>query len=68
MNLDNPFAVFAVCLLAQSLAAYFGALAGRKWRRMTADDHQDFDIVRAATLDAARTPDRIHLLDGGHAL
>jgi hypothetical protein len=50
MNLDNPFAVFAVCLLAQSLAAYFGALAGRKWRRMTADDHQDFDIVRAATL------------------
>jgi hypothetical protein len=48
--LDNPFAVFAVCLLAQSLAAYFGALAGRTWRRMTADDHQDFDIVRAATL------------------
>jgi hypothetical protein len=50
LYLDNPFAVFAVCLLAQSLAAYFGALAGRKWRKMTADDHQDFDIVRAATL------------------
>jgi hypothetical protein len=50
MNLDNPFTVFAVCLLVQSLAAYFGAISGRAWRRMTADDHQDFDIVRAATL------------------
>src|SRR5712672_530408 len=47
---DNPFAVFAVCLLAQSLAAYLGAFAGTKWRRMTADDHRDFDIVRTATL------------------
>src|SRR5262249_40006322 len=47
--LDDPFVIFALCLLAQCLAAYLGDFV-RRTRKMTEDDHQDFDVVRTATL------------------
>ena len=48
-RLDDPFVIFALCLLTQWIAAYLGDFA-RRSRKMTADDHQDFDIIRTAAL------------------
>src|SRR3974390_2687355 len=47
--LDNPFAVFALFLLAQWAAAYLGAFT-KKRRKMTGVDQHDFDVVQTATL------------------
>jgi hypothetical protein len=48
-RLDDPFVIFALCLLTQWIAAYIGDFL-RRTRKMTEDDHQDFDIIRTATL------------------
>jgi hypothetical protein len=49
-NIDDPFIIFAVSLIAQWLAAYIGDNL-RKWTRaLKSDERQDFDTVRTATL------------------
>jgi hypothetical protein len=48
-RLDDPFVIFPLCLLAQWIAAYVGDFV-RRTRKMTEEDHQDFDIVRTAAL------------------
>ena len=48
--IDYPFAVFTVSLVGQWLAAYAGeALRGRR-KQISEDEHQDFNVVQAATL------------------
>jgi hypothetical protein len=46
---DNPFAVLAVSLVAQSLAAFAGDLFSRR-RRLKPDEQSDFDVLRTAAL------------------
>jgi hypothetical protein len=48
--LDDPFAVFALLLVIQWCAAYFGNFVGKIGRRMSDTDHQDFESVQTATL------------------
>ena len=49
-QVDDPFVIFIVCLLAQWLAAYVGDVIRARRREMTGEDHLDFDIIRTATL------------------
>jgi hypothetical protein len=48
--IDNPFAVFAIALVAQWCAAFAGDLLRRKIRPLKKDEREDFDTVLAASL------------------
>lgn len=48
--IDNPFAVFAIALVAQWGAAFVGDLLRRRIRPLKKDEREDFDTVLAATL------------------
>lgn len=48
--IDNPFAVFAVAVVAQWGAAFLGDLLRRSLRPLKKDERDDFDTVLAATL------------------
>jgi len=50
IDLDSPFILFAIALLAQGLAVYVGELLGARKRRLTDDERKDFDVVQSATL------------------
>jgi len=49
-QIDHPLIFFVVCLLALWLAAYLGEFARRRRRKLSEDDHQDFDVVRTSAL------------------
>ena len=49
-TLDNPFAVFVLSLAGQWLAAYVGDILRRRGRAIGAEEREDFDIVRSATV------------------
>ncbi len=48
-NLDSPFFILTISLVAQCVAVYAGHLL-RKTRPLSADERDDFDIIRNATL------------------
>jgi hypothetical protein len=48
--IDNPFAVFAITLIAQWGAALIGDLLRRTFRPLKKDERDDFDTVLTATL------------------
>ena len=48
--IDNPFAVFAIALVAQWGAAFVGDLLRRRIRPLKKDEREDFDTVLAASL------------------
>jgi hypothetical protein len=48
--IDNPFAVFAIALVAQWGAAFVGDLLRRRIRPHKKDEREDFDTVLAAAL------------------
>ena len=48
--IDNPFAVFAIAVLAQWGAAFAGDLLRRTLRPLKKDERDDFDTVLTATL------------------
>jgi hypothetical protein len=48
--IDNPFAVFAIALVAQWGAAFLGDLLRRRIRPLKKDERDDFDTVLAASL------------------
>jgi hypothetical protein len=48
--IDNPFAVFAITLVAQWGAAFGGDLLRRTFRPLKKDERDDFDTVLTATL------------------
>jgi hypothetical protein len=48
--IDNPFAVFAIALVAQWGAAFIGDLLRRRVRPLKKDERADFDTVLAASL------------------
>jgi hypothetical protein len=48
--INNPFAVFAIALVAQWCAAFAGDLLRRKIRPLKKDEREDFDTVLAASL------------------
>ncbi len=48
--INYPFAVFTVSLVGQWLAAYTGELLRGQGKQISKDEHQDFDVVQAATL------------------
>jgi hypothetical protein len=50
IELDHPFVVFAIALVAQWLAVYAGRLLCDRGRPLSEDERADFDVVRAATL------------------
>src|SRR6516162_11626267 len=49
-SLDSPFIVLAVALVAQWMASYIGAYLRKGGRPLKADERDDFETVRAATL------------------
>lgn len=49
-NLDNPFVVFAVAIIAQWIASYIGAYLRKGARALKADERDDFETVRTAAL------------------
>jgi hypothetical protein len=49
-TLDSPFTVFAVALIAQWLATYIGAYFRKLRQPLRADERDDFETVRTATL------------------
>jgi hypothetical protein len=49
-TLDSPFTVFAVALVAQWLATYIGAYLRKLRQPLRADERDDFETVRTATL------------------
>jgi hypothetical protein len=49
-DLDSPFVISAIALVAQWLAVYAGELLGHSGRRLTEDQHKDFDVIQSATL------------------
>jgi hypothetical protein len=49
--IDNPFAVFAIAVIAQWAAAFFGD-ALRRSRPLKSNERNDFDTVLTATLTA----------------
>jgi len=49
-TVDNPFVVFAVFLVAQWVAAYFGDLARGLRRPARKDEREDLDVVQTAML------------------
>jgi hypothetical protein len=48
--IDNPFAVFAIAVIAQWGAAFLGDLLRRSLRPLKKDERNDFDTVLTATL------------------
>ena len=48
--IDNPFAVFAIAVIAQWGAAFVGDLLRRSLRPLKKDEREDFDTVLTATL------------------
>jgi hypothetical protein len=48
--IDNPFAVFAIALVAQWGAAFIGDWLRRRIRPLKKDEREDFDTVLAASL------------------
>ena len=48
--LDYSFMIFAVSLAAQWLAAYAGDVLRRRWRGVSEEEREDFNLVRAGTL------------------
>src|SRR5262249_47617192 len=48
--IDNPFAVFAIALIAQWAAAFLGDVLRRRLRPLKKDERDDFDTVLTATL------------------
>ena len=48
-NLDSPFVILIISLVAQCIAVYTGQLL-RKRRPIRVDDRDDFDLVRTAAL------------------
>jgi hypothetical protein len=50
INLDNPFAVFLVALVLQSLAAYIGDRLCRRVRPLNEDEQHNFDTIQTASL------------------
>lgn len=48
--IDNPFAVFAIAVIAQWGAAFAGDLLRRTLRPLKKEEREDFDTVLTATL------------------
>ena len=48
--IDNPYAVFAIALVAQWGAAFVGDVLRRRIRPLKKDEREDFDTVLAASL------------------
>jgi hypothetical protein len=48
-DLDSPFVIFAIALIAQCLAVYVGSLLCAT-RPLNGDGRKDIDVVQAATL------------------
>jgi hypothetical protein len=48
--IDNPYAVFAIALIAQWGAAFVGDVLRRRIRPLKKDEREDFDTVLAASL------------------
>jgi hypothetical protein len=51
--IDNPFAVFAIAVIAQWAAAFLGDVLRRNLRPLKKDERDDFDTVLTATLTPA---------------
>jgi hypothetical protein len=50
--IDNPFAVFAIAVIAQWGAAFIGDLLRRSFRPLKKDERDDFDTVLTRHSDA----------------
>jgi len=50
IELDHPFVVFVIVLVAQWLALYIGGRLGVRFGRLKEDERRDFDLIQSATL------------------
>jgi hypothetical protein len=49
VHLDHPMIVFAIALIAQSIAVYVGDIVRKRAQQLRQDERHDFDTVRATT-------------------
>jgi hypothetical protein len=49
-HLDNPFMVFTIALIVQSLAVYLGDFLRKRSYQLRQDERHDFDTVRTTTM------------------
>jgi hypothetical protein len=49
-HLDDPLIVFAIALIAQSIAVYVGDFLRKRAQQLREDERHDFDTIRATTM------------------